>query len=210
MKSVLSVAAGVAGVLFLVTVGIAADKPAAGAAAKPPASAAPATAAATGAPGTAAVLAPPKPGAEHTALKAMVGTWKCIGTWEASPMGPAKTTDGTMTIKPIWGGLYYEGSYKEKKTKENPYPMTGRATTGYDLNAKMYTQTWLSNWGEQMLSWSKGWEGDKMVWTADNPMGPGTKWVETVTKVSDKEHKSVFESTMGGKTSKVGELICKK
>ncbi|HEV8320787.1 MAG TPA: DUF1579 family protein [Myxococcota bacterium] len=215
MKTVLATVAGIAGLIALLSFGFAADKPAdkpASAGAKPSSAApTPAPAAAAGMPAMAGEpVAPPKPGAEHDVLKWFVGTWKCTGKMEASPMGPAHAVEGTMTTKATWGGLYYEGNWAEKKTKENPFPMKGRSTSGYDLMGKVYTMTWISSFGEQMLAMSKGWEGDKWSWTAEGAMGPGSKWTETDTKVSDKEFTLSFDMTMGGKTTPAGSMTCKK
>jgi len=222
MKTVLSVAAGIAGVLFVLAVSAAADKPpAAGAkpaSAAPAATAAPAAAAGPGAMAMpTAPVAPPKPGPEHESLKKMVGVWKCSGKSESSPMGPAHAVEATMTIKTIMGGLFTEGTYKEKKTKENPFPTEGRATWGYDSMGKMYTSAWISSWGESMVETSKGMEppgppaaGSKMVWVSEGMMGPGSKWTETQVFASDKEFALTMEMTMSGKTMPAGSFTCKK
>lgn len=210
MKTVVAPLAGFAGLVLVATVGLAADKPAGTAAAKPPASAAPISAApASAAPSTAAPMptTPPKPGPEHDALKWWVGTWKCKGAMETSPMGPGHPTEGTMTFKSTTGGFFVEGAWKEKKTKDAPVPSSGRMTLGYNSFGKVYQMSWMGSMGEMSLGTSKGWEGDKLTWTTADA---GMTMKDTYTKVSDKEVNLDSTVTMAGKTSPMMSINCKK
>lgn len=209
----------VAVALAFATTAIAADppKPAAPAPAAPAAPAAKdakpaAPAAAPAAPAAAAAAAAPAPAAElGSAMKGMDGKWKCEGKISDSPFGKAHATKGEYQQKADLGGYWYVSRYEEKKTKENPTPYAMSGSVGFDPGKKMLMRTDIDNMGTVTHLASKGWEGDKIVWTGEL-MGPQKiSFKETITKKSDKETALMLEMAgPDGKWSTLMENTCKK
>src|SRR4051794_19868 len=67
---------------------------------------------------------PPAPAPEVGQLSFFAGEWSCKGQVEATPFGPAHATQATVHISKELGGFWYVGHYAEKKTTENPHPMS--------------------------------------------------------------------------------------
>ena len=85
---------------------------------------APAARAAEAPSGSPAAMALPAPAAELGQLTFFEGNWTCKGMADASPFGPAHATQATVRMRREFGGFWTTGRYEEKKTAENPHPMT--------------------------------------------------------------------------------------
>lgn len=220
----------VAVALAFATSAVAADPPKAAApapaapAAKPAAPAAPAAkdaakdakaaapAAAPAAPAAPATPAPPPPAPELvSAMKVLDGKWKCEGKVADSPFGKAHPVKATVQQKADLNGYWYVTRYEEKKTKENPNPYAMSSSIGFDPSKKQIVRTDMDNMGMITHLASKGWEGDKLVWTGE-VMGPQKmSFKETLTKKSDKEHSTLLEMAgPDGKWTTLIETNCKK
>ena len=66
-----------------------------------------------------------KPAPEMDKVKWMVGTWQCTGKTMASPMGPEHPTEATATVEMTLDGFWMLSHYREKKTAQNPMPISG-------------------------------------------------------------------------------------
>jgi hypothetical protein len=182
----------VAAALTFAATAIAADPPAAGAAP--------------------ADQAPPPPAPElAAAMKVMEGKWKCDGKTFDSPMGKGHAEKGESHTKVDLNGYWYMTRYEGKKTKEDAMPYAMASSAGFDPSKKQLVRTDLDNMGMVSHMSSKGWEGDKIVWTGE-VMGPQKmSFKETTTKKSDKEMAIVFEiAGPDGKWGQMMEATCKK
>jgi len=75
---------------------------------------------------------------EHERLKTLCGTWDVELTFRFQPGGPAITTKGTSTIRPL-----FNGSFIEEKIEGtlNGVPFTTLAWTGFNTATHQYEAT---------------------------------------------------------------------
>lgn len=152
----------------------------------------------------------PKPAPELAQLQRFDGTWTCTGYMSESSLGPGHRTEGAFKGGADPKGLWYSGRYEEKKTAENPGPVTATMVWGYDANQKRFTSGLGSCLAATCRQSSPGWQGDSMVWTGDGVMG-GRKVVVRDTysaKGNVVTHQGELE--MDGKWIVVDEETCKK
>jgi hypothetical protein len=90
--------------------------------------------------------------------------------------------------------------------------MKFRGMSGYDPATKKFVRVDFDSSGGMVHLSSPGWEGDKMTWVGDGTMmGQKVKMRHTMTKKSDTEFTSLFESAgPDGKFAAMGEDDCKK
>ena len=158
-------------------------------------------------------MEPPKPSEEITnELKFWQGKWTCNGKMMASPMGPEHAVMTTLDFKPALGGYWLQMNFEEKKTKENPMTMTGMMMAGWDPVKKVMGRMDYMSGGAWVMFTSKGWEGDKEVWSGDGQMmGKMMKMQHTLTKKGDNEVMMTMESAgPDGKMMPMFEDDCKK
>jgi hypothetical protein len=155
---------------------------------------------------------PPPPAPElATNLKDMSGKWKCDGKTPDSAFTKAHPMKAEMNLKSDLGGYWYALRYEEKKTKENPKPYVMTGLAGWDPSKKMLVRTDADNMGQVTHLSSKGWEGDKLVWTGEVMGGAKVQFRDTLTKKSAKEISSLMEMAgPDGKFVTIGEMTCKK
>jgi hypothetical protein len=155
---------------------------------------------------------PMQPGPEMAKLKEMVGTWKCRGKQLASPMGPEHPTEATVKVEEALNGMWIVGHYSEKKTAQNPMPMSGDDYWTYDAAEKMFDRVAMDSMGGFSTGNSKGWENRTLVWTMEGMMGgQKTKFRETFVQKSPRELELSGEfSAPDGKWTKAYEATCTK
>ncbi|HEY0557742.1 MAG TPA: hypothetical protein VGG20_26055, partial [Thermoanaerobaculia bacterium] len=56
------------------------------------------------------------------------------------------------------GGFWYEGTYMEQKTAENPHPMIFHFLQGYDSATKAFTMDCFDAFGGHCHQTSTGWQ----------------------------------------------------
>ena len=200
---------------------VAADPPKADAAAKKEAPAAPAPKkdeaakpAAPTTPAAPAAAAPPPPAPELAKnLKPMEGKWKCEGKFPESAFGKAHTSKAKFEgPKSDLNGYFYAARYEETKGKDNPNPYVMNEVIGFDPSKSELVRTDTDGMGGITHLASKGWDGDKMVWSGETMAGPQKlQFKETQTKKSDKEYVIAMEMAgPDGTFAPLGELDCKK
>jgi hypothetical protein len=82
---------------------------------------------------------PPKPAAEMSELKVMVGKpWKCVGQVEDSPFGPAHALQATFKCSVELAGFWVTCHFQEKKGKAAPSGMESKDAFTYDAAAKVF------------------------------------------------------------------------
>jgi Protein of unknown function (DUF1579) len=154
---------------------------------------------------------PPPPAAElAAAMKPLEGKWKCAGKMVDSPFDKAHALSAVMTWKKDLGGYWYTARYEEKKTKDNPAPYVMNAFAGWDPQKSVLVRSDVDNRGVITHLTSKGFEGDKLVWSG---AVAGTKmtFTDTITKKSAKEIASSMQMIgEDGKAIPLGDLTCKK
>jgi hypothetical protein len=163
--------------------------------------------------GKPAAMEMPKPSEELTKeLKFWQGKWSCTGKMMAGPMGPEHPVMTTLDFKPALGNFWIQMAFDEKKTKENPMPMNGMMMSGWDPVKKMLARIDFLTGGGWAMFTSKGWEGDKMMWTGDAMMmGKMMKVQQTFNKKSDSEVMIMMEGAgPDGKMMTMFEDDCKK
>lgn len=154
----------------------------------------------------------PKPAPEMDKIKWMVGTWQCTGKTMASPMGPEHPTEVEVKAEMAFDGMWMLAHYREKKTAQNPTPISSEDYWTYDPAQKMFTRVAVDNTGSFMTGTSKGWEKGKLVWTVEGMMGgQKMKMRETFNEKSPRELGYTGEmGSADGKWSPAWEGSCKK
>jgi Protein of unknown function (DUF1579) len=91
---------------------------------------------------------------EHARLTAMSGTWDVEMTLWTRPGGPALTTKGTSTIRPLLGGLFIE---EKIEGSLNGTPFTTLAWTGFNPGTRQYEATRISSTNPMRIAESGAW-----------------------------------------------------
>ena len=165
---------------------------------------------ATIAPALQAAEAPPKPAAEMANLKVFDGSWTCEGTASPGPMGPGGAMKGAVTSQTDFGGYWQSGTVKSTGGGM-PGTMEGRFHMTYDSGAKQYVLLWLDNTGAWSQSTSKGWEGDKMVFSGEmNWGGQKMQTRDSFVKSADGSLRHDWEAQLDGKWTPLGTETCRK
>jgi hypothetical protein len=153
-----------------------------------------------------------KPAPEMDKVKWMVGTWQCTGKTMASPMGPEHPTEATVVVEMTMDGFWSLSHYREKKTAQNPMPISGDEYWGYDAIEKLWDRVAVDNMGGFSTGNSKGWEKGKLVWMSDGMMGgQKMKFRDTFTEKNPREIGYLGEiGTPDGKWTAGWEVNCKK
>jgi uncharacterized protein DUF1579 len=155
---------------------------------------------------------PMKPAPEMDKIKWMTGTWQCIGKTMASPMGPEHPTEAEVKSEMALDGMWMLAHYREKKTPQNPMPVSGDEYWTYDAAGKMWDRVAVDNMGGLVNGTSKGWEKGKLVWMSEGMMG-GQKMKFRDTFVQKNPRELSYTSEMGsaeGKWTTAWEATCKK
>jgi hypothetical protein len=154
---------------------------------------------------------PPTPAAEMANLKAFDGSWTCEGKSEASPLGPAGTSKGTVRSHSDLGGFWQSGMVKSTMSGM-PGSMEGMFHMTYDPGSKQYVMLWVDNMGAYAHETASGWEGDKIAFTGDMAMGGKKMSVrDTFTKSADGSSLThAWEGQIDGKWTALGSETCKK
>jgi len=154
------------------------------------------------------------PAPELAALsKFFVGAWHCEGSVTPLPgVGKQFASKGNVTWALALDGFWIAATSEGEKVPNMPLPTVGKgeARVTYDRVAKQYVHFGIGNRGSFASSTSKGWEGDKLVWTGS---GSGLAKLETrstITKKGDKEYKVVAERMEDGKWVVGTDETCKK
>jgi hypothetical protein len=152
---------------------------------------------------------PPSPSPELSQLAFFAGEWSCKGKAEESPFGPAHATVGTVRVTREIGGFWYAGDYTEKKTAENPHPMTFRFLQGYDSGAKAFTMDCFDAFGGHCRQTSAGWQDGKLVYSGESTgSGPATPVRDTFTKTGEASLEHTGEMQMDGKWMTLDHETC--
>lgn len=153
-----------------------------------------------------------KPAPEMDKMKWMVGTWQCTGKTMASPMGPEHPSEATVATEMTLDGMWILHHYREKKTAQNPMPISGDEYWGYDGAEKMWDRVAVDNMGGFATGTSKGWEKGKLVWTSDGMMGgQKSKFRDSFTEKNPREIGYTGEmGSADGKWTVLWDITCKK
>lgn len=153
-----------------------------------------------------------KPPAEMDKVKWMVGNWQCSGKAMASPMGPEHPTEAQVVVEMVLDDHWMLSHYREKKTAQNPMPISGDEAWAYDPAGKMWDRLSIDNMGGWTTGTAKGWEKGKLVWMIDGTVGgQKMKFRDTFVEKNPREINYVGElGSADGKWAKVWEVSCKK
>lgn len=145
--------------------------------------------------------APPTPPAELDQFKfAEGGSWKCKGQFLGAGMGPAHAIEATLKLKRDLNKFWVAASYVSKKTKVDPMPFSGNEFITYDGAAKKFVRIMVDNMGGWAQMTSTGFDAGKAVFTGEGTMGAHKMGLRhTITKVSDKEVTSAWDTSMDPK-----------
>jgi hypothetical protein len=153
----------------------------------------------------------PKPAPELAQLEWFAGTWRCQGDVPASPMGPARKSRSSVTIRPDFGGFWYSGVVREDKTPDHPHPMHGTFHETYDTGKKQFLLLWVDNYGGWATETSPGWNGDKKVYEGEGAMGGKMLPVrDTFVKQGAGQMSHKAEMKLDGRWTILGDEVCKK
>lgn len=117
-----------------------------------------------------ALLTPPEmdewakyaqPGEHHRHMAKTVGTWKTHGKMWVAPGAPPQESDGTMTVKSLLGGRFFQSEYRGTFNGE---PFEGIGVDGYDVYRQKHVSTWIDSMGTMLLMFEGTCsEGGKVV-----------------------------------------------
>jgi len=146
--------------------------------------------------------APPKPTAEHIALKSHAGTWKVQCTFYMDPAQPPMEVEATETVEMF--GEFWTTSLFESNMFGAPYK--GRATLGFEPHTGKYVSTWIDTMNPAFFHFTGGFDESgkvlEMTGEGSDCMGGGiAQYVTRETHTSDDER--TFEMFM--KTPDGGE-----
>ncbi len=145
-----------------------------------------------------------EPGKHHKHLEQFVGSWNTTTKmWFSGPDGPAMETKGTSEVKWVLGKRFlmeeHHGSMMmpDMSGGMKKVPYEGIGLTGYDNVRNMYSGSWCSNLGTNMLTMKGGVDPSgktfRMYGEMDEPMlnvyGRTVKYVTRI--VDDDTH--IFE-----------------
>jgi len=85
-----------------------------------------------------------QPGAEHSQLMKLVGSWDVTFTQWTKDDEPEKEAQGTAVITALYDGRYIREEYSSDFAGK---PFMGTGTTGYDRAGKHFVTTWYDNMG---------------------------------------------------------------
>jgi hypothetical protein len=139
--------------------------------------------------------APTGPPAELSQLAFLTGTWHCSGKGFATPFGPERATEATVTSAPAVGGWWQELKYDEKKSSANPMPVHAAMIMGFDSEKKQFVGVCFDSFGQHCAQTSSGWSGDTMIFDGHSSMGDGTMGV-----------RDTFTKTAANKLTHLGEM----
>jgi hypothetical protein len=155
-----------------------------------------------------------KPAPEMDKAKWMAGNWQCAGKTMASPMGPEHPSEATVAVEMTLDGFWLVSHYREKKTAQNPMPVSGDEYWTYNSSEKMWDRVAVDNMGVGGFATgtSKGWEKGKLVWMSEGMMGgQKTKFRDTFVEKNPREITYTGEiGSADGKFSTVWDIACKK
>jgi Protein of unknown function (DUF1579) len=153
----------------------------------------------------------PKPAALLSHLADFEGTWKCAGTRRAMPNLPPYPIQTTWKGKRDLNGFWVTIRLEEKKTAQNPMPVSGNYTLGFDpANAKLLA-LWNDSAGGRSEQLSSGWEGDSLTWLGEYNLGGQKVQVRGVFhKKGPKEMAHTGEANLGGQWVVLVEETCKR
>lgn len=145
--------------------------------------------------------------------KFYVGSWHCEGKVTPAP-GVGKTFNSksnstwALTLDGFWLAATSEG----EKVPEMPLPTVAKSEVRitYDRTTKSFVSMGVTNRGGHFAATSKGWEGDKLMWTGNVSGLIKTKTRSTLTKKSDTEYHTLGERMEGGKWVTSADETCKK
>jgi hypothetical protein len=143
------------------------------------------------------------PGAEHAALKPLIGTFDADCTMQMAPDAPPMTSRGKTTNKFILGDRWLKGSFDGDFMGQ---PFQGIQLLGYDKLKKKYVSSWIdSMMTARMDSEGEADSAGKVITlsgTCDCPFENRPKTMKTVITIVDNDHHTMegFDVTDGKET----------
>jgi hypothetical protein len=131
-----------------------------------------------------------KPGAGHTALKALLGKWKSVTTTAMTKKdGKPLTFGGTVERTSILGDRYVRESYAGKGPMGQSY--SGVGYIGHDNAGQVYQGVWLTTFNTHMVQYSGTLSGSTFTFHGQEGGSGASKskrFVMTLEMKSPKEH----------------------
>jgi hypothetical protein len=129
-----------------------------------------------------------KPGPEHEAMKAHVGTWDVSGELWMSPDAPPASMKSKATFEMVLGDRYLVQKTEGEGFMPEAGPFGGLGISGYDRVAKRHFSVWFDTMGTGMMS-STGTtseDGKVLTLTGSGDFGAGpTSWRMVQTTVNE-------------------------
>lgn len=142
-----------------------------------------------------------RPGPEHKALEALIGSWKAeVKCWH-DPSGSAEVSKGTAQTKWILNGHFLEEEFRGEMMGK---AFTGRSLIGFDNTKRKFNMVWVSDSQTSMFfTEGKGEEGNKVITLEGRTDCPATGQkdihIKTVFRVQgpDKHTFEMFDGSKG-------------
>jgi len=146
----------------------------------------------------------PTPSEKMAQLAYFAGVWKCDVSRVARGHIPAKTYQGTITVKDDLGGFW--NSIRNESTEA-----TVAGFSGYDRSSQRFLRVAFDSYGGMETKTSDGWKGDDFVWSGTSSVaGKDAPLKHTITKHGDKEFSGTYEIEEDGKWQSIRTEVCKK
>lgn len=134
-----------------------------------------------------------KTGAEHAALKDLVGTWNAQVKWWMDPSGKPQISKGKSVNRAILGGKFIREDYSGSMMGR---PFEGVGYLGYDNVAQNYTSYWIDSMSTASMIGTGTYDSKARAWAFNNEMScpilNDKIKMRSVSRVVDKNH-FVFE-----------------
>lgn len=151
-----------------------------------------------------------RPGPQHKALAAMVGSWTFSSKMWLKPGGEPMTWKGTAERKMVLGGRFLQEDVTAELFGK---PFRGRALNGYDNAKGKYVGTWIDSMGTGIAqSVGTADKSGKVITYVREEFDPAAKKAVKVRDVlrllsKDKQVMEMYKPLPDGKEFKVMEIV---
>lgn len=103
--------------------------------------------------------APPQPTTEHQKLADHAGVWKVACKFYMDPSQPSMEIEATETVE-MFGSFWLTSTFEAEMFGA---PFRGRATLGYDPQAKEYVSTWIDTMSPAFFKFTGNYDASGKV-----------------------------------------------
>ncbi|KXK63815.1 hypothetical protein AWW66_01135 [Micromonospora rosaria] len=171
-------------------------------------------------PGVAAVTAGAPPGAPSLTggadpaerlreMSSFTGRWRCTGR-DSTPEGTSYPVVADATVDWAADGSWLRFDLAERRTAENPEPLSGTWLWGYETTDKRFSAFFFDSLGNRTEQYAPGWRGDELLFEG-RIVGPGFEapYRDVVTRTGDTGFTVSGQGHLAGQWITFQELECR-